>query len=255
MKFDKTNIIQKYNFWNDVLLPKEIKNVLLNNIQDKNIIKDMLKFVIKDYKSLVNECWLWSASFDKNGYGKRNSIGAHRISWIYSRGDKDIPFKKIIMHTCDNPSCVNPFHLRCGTPQHNSTDMKEKGRSLFGEKHIGASFKDCEVKQILFELYSGETITKLAKKYNVLEITISNIANGYTWKHLYKQLALEHKNKIQEHLYNHQLRNKLTKEQVIQIRQLYRTNNYTYTDLAKQFGTRITTISNIINFISWKHIG
>jgi len=254
VEFDKTNLTQKYNFWDEVELPDDIKKIILLNIKDKNIIKDLLKFIITEQKELINVCWLWRAGTDKNGYGKKNGIAAHRISWIYSRSNRDIPNNKIIRHTCDNPPCVNPFHLRCGTIQDNANDMKNRNRSLLGEKHPDASFKDEEVKQILYELYLGKSIVSLAKKYNVLEIVISKIANGHTWKHIYSQLQQEHIDQIQKNSFNNQIRNKLNEQQVIKIRELYDTGKYTYTNLAKQFGTRITTISNIVNYISWNHI-
>lgn len=34
----------------------------------------------------------------------------------------------VIMHTCDNPPCVNPRHLRQNTPQANNDDKVAKGR-------------------------------------------------------------------------------------------------------------------------------
>jgi hypothetical protein len=35
---------------------------------------------------------------------------------------------KVVMHTCDNPQCVNPEHLRLGTQKENIMDMHQKKR-------------------------------------------------------------------------------------------------------------------------------
>lgn len=36
---------------------------------------------------------------------------------------------KVVMHSCDNPPCINPDHLRIGTPLDNAQDRAKKGRS------------------------------------------------------------------------------------------------------------------------------
>jgi len=76
-------------------------------------------------------CWIWSRSIDSRGYGvaKRNqytSRGAHRLS--YSVFVNEIPQDLLVCHHCDNPKCVNPYHLFVGTNKDNMRDMVEKGR-------------------------------------------------------------------------------------------------------------------------------
>lgn len=51
---------------------------------------------------------------------------AHRLSYEDFWGD--IPRGFIVMHTCDNPSCINPLHLRLGTRGNNLKDAYDKGR-------------------------------------------------------------------------------------------------------------------------------
>jgi hypothetical protein len=77
-----------------------------------------------------DDCWLWTASKLKQGYGRFNFNGklilAHRMSWILTNGE--IPNEMCALHSCDNPSCVNPSHLRLGTKKDNSQDKIQRGR-------------------------------------------------------------------------------------------------------------------------------
>ena len=77
-----------------------------------------------------NECWEWQAAKHRQGYGIfkfDNKIQlAHRISWLLA--NTEIPQGMVVMHKCDNPSCVNPDHLCLGTQKDNIRDMRTKGR-------------------------------------------------------------------------------------------------------------------------------
>ena len=85
----------------------------------------------------ADDCWRWKASTAHKGYGKLwwgpKCEGAHRISYMLEHDLAELP-KKIdgrraeIIHSCDNPSCVNPKHLRLATTVDNQRDKTAKGR-------------------------------------------------------------------------------------------------------------------------------
>lgn len=80
-----------------------------------------------------NLCWPWTGSTAK-GYGQIKVDGvvlrAHRVAYEIVCGQ--IGPDDHIMHTCDNPLCVNPRHLRLGSREDNMADMAAKGRAWRG---------------------------------------------------------------------------------------------------------------------------
>lgn len=89
-------------------------------------------------------CMEWTASRTKSGYGKFSVkkdgkvviVVASRIAYEISKGP--IPDGLFVLHTCDNPPCVNPDHLFTGTPKDNTQDALKKGRFAMGERHPSA---------------------------------------------------------------------------------------------------------------------
>lgn len=80
-------------------------------------------------------CWTWTAFKNPKGYGLMGHVQAdgnqmaHRVSWVMANGE--IPAGMLVLHRCDNPSCVRPDHLFLGTAQDNADDMMRKGRGYF----------------------------------------------------------------------------------------------------------------------------
>lgn len=80
-------------------------------------------------------CWEWTAGLRHGGYGSfyvaidglGRNVAAHRYSYEMHHGP--IPEGAEIMHSCDNPRCVNPAHLSAGTHAQNMQDMGAKRRN------------------------------------------------------------------------------------------------------------------------------
>ena len=136
----------------------------------------------------TDSCWIWTASRDKNGYGIfRGMIGqtaftrAHRFSYALHTGDMLVGMQAL--HTCDNPSCVNPNHLFSGTGADNMRDKVQKGRSRVpvGEQHGKAVLTERQVKSILKD---PRPYAEIAAQYDVKPSTIGSIKQRISWKHL-----------------------------------------------------------------------
>lgn len=78
----------------------------------------------------TENCWLWTATKHKFGYGsfsyKSKKIGSHVFSFMLHKGD--IEKGRCVRHICDVPECVNPDHLILGTQLDNLRDMSSRGR-------------------------------------------------------------------------------------------------------------------------------
>ena len=79
-----------------------------------------------------DECWPWTGKVNENGYGGTSFGGrhvlAHRLAYTLAVGP--IPEGLGLMHSCDNPPCCNPAHLKPGTCMENVRDCIQKGRKF-----------------------------------------------------------------------------------------------------------------------------
>lgn len=133
-----------------------------------------------------NQCWEWQGNVAKNGYGTLSisniGYGAHRLAFVLAnrRIDPDL----LVMHSCDNPKCVNPAHLSQGTDADNIGDCVRKGRNQKGPINGMARLTESQVIEIRQQRLAGETITNLADSYGVHPPCISRIVNRKRWRHI-----------------------------------------------------------------------
>ena len=154
------------------------------------IIGDEARFWVKVQRLGEDDCWVWTASQDKDLYGrfrisengKNIDIRAHQYSWQLHSG-RPIPSGVQVCHHCDHPYCVNPKHLFLGTTQDNTKDRDEKGRQIQGESHHKSKLDIEKVKKIR-ELYASGTYTQqqLADQFEISRSVIYDIVTHRTWK-------------------------------------------------------------------------
>lgn len=135
-----------------------------------------------------NICWNW-IGFRARGYGTLGlktekgfkPFRANRLSYIIHNGID--PLEKIVMHTCDNPSCVNPNHLKLGTYADNMEDKIKKGRhnAPYSINHWKAKLDENKVKEIKYKVSNGMTHASVANEYGIYESVVSRIMNGKAW--------------------------------------------------------------------------
>lgn len=129
-----------------------------------------------------------SHSTDTQGYPvvKFHGVRQNAHRFVYEQCFGEIPPEMVVRHKCDNPRCVNPEHLELGTQYENIQDRVKRGRSahLKGELNGHAKLTEDDVRYIKNALARGETMTSLAKQFNVSVTAIFLIKKGRNWSHL-----------------------------------------------------------------------
>lgn len=133
---------------------------------------------------VVGDCWEWKGA-KRNGYGaltyRQKGYVATRFVFEVKRGRKP---EGMLLHSCDNPPCVNPDHLREGTALDNSRDAVNRERIPKGEERYNAILNEEAVKCLLFLRSKGYSYGRLSKAYGLSRWTIRSATSGAAWAHL-----------------------------------------------------------------------
>lgn len=141
-------------------------------------------------------CREWRSADDgKLGYGKitvaNKTMYAHRASWE-DHNDQAVPPGMVVMHLCDNPSCIEPSHLALGTQQQNVADQIAKGRHWrgWGETHALSKLTDQQADEIR-ERFSQGGITKaaLGREYGISATSVWKVITGLSYNHHRKEIS------------------------------------------------------------------
>lgn len=148
----------------------------------KNSVLEAVKEHFLSKVSKTDTCWIWKSYKNWQGYGRakigNSEFPAHRVSYELFNGN--VPEDKFVLHSCDNPGCVNPNHLFLGTQDDNMKDMSSKDRSCFGEKCASHKLTEEEVREIR-DLYPSISYSQLGIKYGVSTQNIAHIVKRRSW--------------------------------------------------------------------------
>lgn len=132
-----------------------------------------------------NACWEWQGKRERKGYGRKKYDGnmhlAHHIAWHLTYG---VFPTEDLLHSCDNPPCVNPNHLREGSHYDNVRDRQEKQRQARGDRHPFSILSEADIPIIRQRLAAGHKMTEIAPDFNIGSTAIFAIKHGLTWKHV-----------------------------------------------------------------------
>ena len=130
-----------------------------------------------------NGCMEWSGCRFAQGYGvvrmNGKNMKAHRISLEQHLG-RPIQYGMFVLHSCNNPPCCNPEHLREGTHQENMDDKLRSGRQPRGEANGKSKLTVQQVEEIRANP-NRLTQYQLADVYGVKRPCIAKIQRGKNW--------------------------------------------------------------------------
>lgn len=170
-----------------------------------------------------DDCWPWIAAKGPDGYGRyftgktadgRSVITlAPRVAYQLANGS--IPDGMHILHSCDNPPCCNPMHLRAGTAKENAREREERGRGnhavgerngmrlhperrargdrhgwhtqpnshprLSGERNPAARLTTDQVDAIRRMRSQGALLAEISAQFGISQSQVSRIVRGENW--------------------------------------------------------------------------
>lgn len=181
---------------------------------------------------------------------------AHRLTYENEKGP--IPKGAFILHSCDNPSCVNPDHLRVGNAKDNVADMDARKRRVsnpcYGESNPNTDFTEPEIIALRLDYVAGLPINTILRRYGCTKAAFHDYVGGRSWAHILgengcptlPELKSENRRRTKSAA-------KLTEDDVRAIRQRLERGDMGK-DIAADFGIHKATISDIKNRKIWADI-
>jgi hypothetical protein len=145
-------------------------------------MQDLLSRFERHYIPEPNSgCWLWTGCLYGDGYGhfdtRRSPLlreqQAHRFAYRFFKGP--VPKGLQVQHSCDMRCCVNPDHLKLGTPKQNTADAIQRKRFATGVRHPHRKLTDAQRASIINDV---RRYVDIAAEYGVSITLVSFLKSG-----------------------------------------------------------------------------
>lgn len=127
-----------------------------------------------------DDCWPWTGYTNDDGYGEfyidGRMHGAHELAVTFTTGEVRAP-RLDTCHSCDNPPCCNPRHVRFGTRHSNVLEMVQRGRG----RNNGRLTPEV-VRELRERRAAGARQQDLAQQYGITDGQVSMIVRGLRWR-------------------------------------------------------------------------
>lgn len=126
-------------------------------------------------------CWLWAGCVGADGYGhvrfNGKIVAAHRVAFEKANGRAPVGH---VLHSCDQPICINPSHLSEGSHSKNMAECAARSRNRSPRPGNGHQKLDANRVQEIRDLFAGGQTNKsaLARRFGVTAPRIRQIING-----------------------------------------------------------------------------
>lgn len=141
-------------------------------------------FLRKNVTATTDDCIEWPYSKNNKGYGLAVINGKQRVAsnWMCRLAHGE-PFMiwNSAAHSCCNPGCVNPRHLRWASHTENMADKVVHGTINIGERNGKTTITEEDVLAIR---NAPAKLAPLVERYGLTKYAISKIRAGKTWKHV-----------------------------------------------------------------------
>ena len=146
---------------------------------DADVARRVTEFWSRVSQGKPDDCWPWTG-YTEDGYGRYffggRMVGAHELAVTFTTGERRADSLDTC-HSCNNPICCNPRHLRFDTRRSNVEDMDAAGRRVNTTPRLTAE----KVETIRIRRAHGAKQQDLADDYGVTNGLISQIVRGRRW--------------------------------------------------------------------------